>query len=114
MLMIQAGIDGQAAHDALQDLVNHVHASDASRLRYWGAGYAATPAQQTLISLVSEAAARLDPATAATYFKTPAGDCQCWPHGPDDPCTCPGCTFCTGHEIGCTCDIGWDCEHKEN
>ncbi len=30
------------------------------------------------------------------------------PHGPDESCTCDGCTGCTGHVIGCTCDIDWD------
>ena len=34
------------------------------------------------------------------------------PHGPDEPCTCPGChdgeTGCTGYTVGCTCDIDWD------
>jgi hypothetical protein len=38
-------------------------------------------------------------------------DCGCWPHGPDEPCTCDGCTSCTGRVVGCTCDIAWDCEH---
>lgn len=40
---------------------------------------------------------------------------ECYPHGPDDPCTCPGChggaTGCFGYTVGCTCDIEWDCEH---
>lgn len=34
------------------------------------------------------------------------------PHGPDDPCTCPGChdgrTGCYGYTVGCCCDIDWD------
>ena len=30
------------------------------------------------------------------------------PHGPGEPCTCDGCAFCSGHELGCTCDIAWD------
>jgi hypothetical protein len=30
------------------------------------------------------------------------------PHGPDDPCTCPGCWACAGQVVGCTCDIDWD------
>lgn len=30
------------------------------------------------------------------------------PHGPDEPCTCSGCWGCSGHVIGCTCDIDWD------
>lgn len=36
------------------------------------------------------------------------------PHGPDEPCTCDGTTVsgdpcvCTGHVVGCTCDIAWD------
>lgn len=30
------------------------------------------------------------------------------PHGPDQPCTCDGCGACTGHEVGCTCDIDWE------
>lgn len=30
------------------------------------------------------------------------------PHGPNEPCTCDGCHFCTGHVVGCTCDINWD------
>jgi hypothetical protein len=45
--------------------------------------------------------------------------CSCFPHGPDDPCTCDGFTtngdecFCyPGHVVGCTCDIAWDCEHR--
>lgn len=36
----------------------------------------------------------------------------CFPHGPDQPCTCNGCWICAGHVFGCTCDIGWDCEHE--
>lgn len=35
-----------------------------------------------------------------------------FPHGPDEPCTCDDCHGgrygCTGHVIGCTCDIEWD------
>lgn len=38
-------------------------------------------------------------------------ECNCFPHGPDDPCTCEGCWACTGNVVGCTCDIAWDCEH---
>jgi hypothetical protein len=38
-------------------------------------------------------------------------DCDCFPHGPDEPCTCEGCWDCGGHIMGCTCDISWDCEH---
>lgn len=30
------------------------------------------------------------------------------PHGPQEPCTCAGCWACTGHVLGCTCDIDWD------
>lgn len=36
------------------------------------------------------------------------------PHGPNEPCTCDGTTVdggpcvCTGHVLGCTCDIAWD------
>ncbi len=30
------------------------------------------------------------------------------PHGPNEPCTCPGCWACAGHVVGCTCDIDWD------
>jgi hypothetical protein len=30
------------------------------------------------------------------------------PHGPDEPCLCPGCWACDGLEMGCTCDIDWD------
>lgn len=30
------------------------------------------------------------------------------PHGPDEPCTCPGCWACDGFEMSCTCDIDWD------
>lgn len=43
---------------------------------------------------------------------------QCFPHGPDEPCTCDGRTadgqacICSGHVIGCTCDIAWDCNHE--
>lgn len=41
--------------------------------------------------------------------------CNCYPHGPYDPCTCsgsysdgtPGC--CLGNEPGCACDINWEC-----
>ena len=45
----------------------------------------------------------------------PANDpCNCFPHGPNDPCTCDGCWACNGHEIGCSCDIAWDCEHRTN
>lgn len=40
-------------------------------------------------------------------------DCGCFPHGPNEPCTCDGCGACEGHVIGCTCDIKWDCEHNE-
>jgi hypothetical protein len=40
--------------------------------------------------------------------------CDCFPHGPDEACTCDGCWACEGREIGCTCDIAWDCEHKES
>jgi len=29
------------------------------------------------------------------------------PHGEYEPCTCTGCAFCFGHELGCTCDIDW-------
>lgn len=29
------------------------------------------------------------------------------PHGPHEPCTCTGCSFCTGGILGCTCDIDW-------
>ena len=38
------------------------------------------------------------------------------PHGPDEPCTCNGCWHCTGHVVGCTCDIDWDelAEHHLN
>ena len=40
--------------------------------------------------------------------------CNCFPeHGPNDECTCPGCWACSGHVMGCTCDIAWDCEHKD-
>lgn len=35
----------------------------------------------------------------------------CYPHGPDEPCTCDGCWACAGHVVGCTCDIDWGCEH---
>jgi len=54
--------------------------------------------------------------------------CDCYPHGPDEPCTCDGCGGCEqealkilgnspvakwfgskGHVLGCTCDINWDC-----
>lgn len=35
----------------------------------------------------------------------------CFPHGPDDPCSCDGCWDCEGGVVGCTCDIAWDCEH---
>lgn len=38
-----------------------------------------------------------------------SGDCDCYPHGPDDPCTCDGCWACEGHITGCTCDINWEC-----
>lgn len=37
----------------------------------------------------------------------------CFPHTTDEPCTCDGCGACAGHELGCTCDIAWDCEHDE-
>lgn len=30
------------------------------------------------------------------------------PHGPDEPCTCTGCWFCEGGEVGCECDIDWE------
>ncbi|AIK69368.1 hypothetical protein SEA_DALLAS_160 [Mycobacterium phage Dallas] len=35
----------------------------------------------------------------------------CFPHGPDDSCTCAGCWDCDGLIVGCTCDIDWGCEH---
>lgn len=38
-------------------------------------------------------------------------ECNCFPHGPDEPCTCEGCWACEGHVKGCTCDINWDCKH---
>ncbi len=41
---------------------------------------------------------------------------ECCPHGPGEPCTCPGCwgdCVAPGHIVGCTCDIGWDCEHTD-
>lgn len=38
--------------------------------------------------------------------------CDCYPHTASQPCTCNGCRYCTGHKIGCTCDINWACtEH---
>lgn len=40
--------------------------------------------------------------------------CGCFPHGPDEPCTCTGCWACAGHVVGCTCDIAWDCEHRRS
>jgi hypothetical protein len=40
-------------------------------------------------------------------------ECNCFPHGPEEPCTCDGCWACKGHEVGCTCDIAWDCEHHK-
>lgn len=39
--------------------------------------------------------------------------CNCFPHSPNDPCTCDGCHACAGHVVGCTCDIAWDCEHEQ-
>ncbi|MFL6096583.1 MAG: hypothetical protein ACJ71Y_14115 [Blastococcus sp.] len=39
------------------------------------------------------------------------GCCDCFPHGPDEACTCSGCWACIGRVVGCTCDIAWDCEH---
>lgn len=41
-------------------------------------------------------------------------ECNCFPHGPDQPCTCEGCWACSGHQLGCTCDINWDCEHRRD
>lgn len=41
------------------------------------------------------------------------GECNCFPHSADEPCTCAGCWACSGHVIGCTCDINWDCEHRD-
>lgn len=35
--------------------------------------------------------------------------CNCYPHGPDEPCTCSGCWACPGGEVGCACDINWSC-----
>jgi hypothetical protein len=41
--------------------------------------------------------------------------CGCYPHGPEEPCTCDGRTssgtdcYCKGRVVGCTCDINWDC-----
>lgn len=43
---------------------------------------------------------------------TASEGCGCFPHGPDEPCTCDGCWACIGHVVGCTCDIAWDCEHR--
>jgi hypothetical protein len=52
-------------------------------------------------------------------------ECTCFPHGPDEPCTCDGyaasppnppgtkCTCWPGHVVGCTCDIEWDCPHRQ-
>lgn len=42
--------------------------------------------------------------TEITWMK-----CECYPHGPYEPCTCTGCGVCDGRVYGCTCDINWDC-----
>lgn len=39
--------------------------------------------------------------------------CDCYPHGPQEPCTCTGCRYCPGHKYGCTCDINWACTESE-
>jgi hypothetical protein len=72
-----------------------------------------------MVGTLNRAAAYLkDPEMQAEYILPPlpgtGGDCSiCIPHGPKEPCTCTGCTGCVGREVGCTCDIDWDCPHKE-
>ena len=50
---------------------------------------------------------------AVEYHRRTAEAC---PHGPDEPCTCPGChdgeTGCAGYTVGCTCDIDWEALHE--
>lgn len=56
------------------------------------------------------------PDTAPTAAERPVVVAECRPvsagyvapHGPDEPCLCPGCWACDGLEMGCTCDIDWD------
>lgn len=40
--------------------------------------------------------------------------CTGFPHGPTEPCTCDGCTQCTGRVTGCTCDIDWPCANDDH
>lgn len=41
-------------------------------------------------------------------FSDPYTDAYQPPHGPDDPCTCTGCSSCDGFEVRCACDIDWE------
>jgi hypothetical protein len=108
--MVQAGINGDVAHEALTDLIKHVQQVDAAKLRH------AHPALGDVDTLESAAQFLVSPELQAEYLETPKADpkaCGCYPHGPDDFCTCDGCTGCVGREKGCCCDIAWDCEHND-
>lgn len=111
-LMVQAGIDSQIAHEALGDLIKHVQRTDANKLRW----RVATQKYTDVFRAVAHALVdRIDP-DVKTEDDPPSPtpyDCNCYPHGPNEPCTCGGCTSCVGREVGCTCDIDWDCPHKE-
>lgn len=64
-----------------------------------------------LIGIVEDVlnAYEMRPVTDTRPAAQSAEMCGCYPHGPDEPCTCNGCHYCTGHKHGCTCDINWSC-----
>ncbi len=64
----------------------------------------------TVITTVDTISDREDsePAPFLTWEQVQAEMRKAAPHKPDEPCTCDGCHECTGHVIGCTCDIDWD------
>jgi hypothetical protein len=109
-LMVQAGIDGEVAHEALGDLIKHVQKVDADKLR------TADAALGDVAELEKAAQFLEDPQLQAEYLASPLGpgECGCYPHSPSEPCTCNGCTSCVGREVGCTCDINWYCEHGKD
>ena len=70
----------------------------------------ALAAQEALAAL--DAGEPVIPWDEAKARLTANDECNCFPHGPDEPCTCDGCWACAGHVVGCTCDVAWDCEHR--
>lgn len=96
-LMIQKGIGGVIADEALADLIKHVQRVDAAKLRN------AHPSLGDVDTLEQAAQFLEDPALQAEYLEYGKTASPL-----NAPCSCDGCTGCVGREIGCTCDVDWD------